>query len=91
MAKRRTRAQKQKTQHQFLKDLYLNPQAKIGLVKGEFKRELKRVTPEARKQKKSDNSPQESNEKFIKRDVVKSLLLASLILSLEVVLYLAWK
>ncbi|OGM05826.1 hypothetical protein A2125_02005 [Candidatus Woesebacteria bacterium GWB1_43_5] len=91
MAKRRTRKQKQTTKHASLRQLYLNPEAEINVVKREFSYKPNAVPAEAKKHKKAVSSPQDSSQKFIKRDIVKSLALASFILSLELVLYLAWK
>lgn len=90
MAKRRTRKQKEKAKHQFT--LSWHPEPKKASSKADVKGQFEKGT----KLKKLQKSKKE-NAKFtakldglasIRRDILKSLLLASLILSLEVVIYL---
>lgn len=92
MANRRTRKQKQKAKHKFFPYQQVEPK-KIKsepVVKGQ-----KEKGPEAKfEAKKVGKTPKESANlgtlRLIRRDIFKSLLLASFVLGLEIVIYLAW-
>ncbi len=91
MAKRRTRKQKEKAKHQF--KVSWKPEAKSTLsepvVKGQTEVDKKAKKRKGTKRKKAYYKDNSDNLGTIKRDLVKSLIIASLILALEVVLYLA--
>lgn len=93
MAKRRTRERKEKPKYPFLLS-WEPPEAEKGLarhnVKGQF--DAKAKNPETRL-KDSENAnllAKDDTLASIKKDIVKSLILASLILGAEVVVYLVW-
>lgn len=92
MSKRRTRAEKEKAHHSFLYSWQGEPEkGEIRHdVKGQFKNEPKEAFRNFGKGKNADNLAKVGTLASIKRDMVKSLLLASLILAAEVVVYLAW-
>lgn len=84
MGKRRTRKQKETARHRFT--LVANKpnvkrQNNIGL--------LPEIKPD-QIVKKAESMTQVANSGTVKRDILKSLILASLILSLEIMLYLVW-
>ena len=89
MAKRRTRKQKETAKHQFkLSEERLDKLASAeGYVKGQFKKGFK--TPKSRKAKgeKAKDTAKLDESASIKRDITRSVFLASLILSLELVIY----
>ncbi|MEK7112901.1 MAG: hypothetical protein AAB875_06345 [Patescibacteria group bacterium] len=92
MATRRTRKDKEGAHHSFLYSWEGQPeggQVRHG-VKPQFKNEPKVVSRDFGKGKSADNLAKVGSLASIKRDMVKSLLLASLILGIEVVVYLAW-
>jgi len=92
MAKRRTRKQKEKAKHRL--ELSLKTTAKIQdgkpRVKGQFNFEASPTSTEASKDKNAISLAKDDSLSVVKRDIVKSLILASLILALEVMVYLAW-
>lgn len=92
MAKRRTRKQKEKAKHQFTLSWEPEPKkaSSKATVKGQFK-----TKPEPKKfltlmRKKAKSSAKLDDLASVRRDIIKSLILASLVLSLELVIYLAW-
>ena len=96
MAKRRTRKQKQKAKHQHL--LSWDPtepntvsEAKVQtsepVVKGQFKSGSGSIKSKSKTSKNAPNMAKDYNLASIKRDITKSVFLASLILSLQVVIY----
>lgn len=91
MAKRRTRKQKEKVKHQF--KVSWKPEAKSAssepVVKGQTEVDKKTKKHKNIKRRKAYYKDSFDNLGTIKRDLVKSLIIASLILALEVVLYLA--
>ena len=93
MAKKRTRKQKEKAKHQFLakrqNEAKTKPESKI--VKGQFNFRHKAEKEKSDKAKSADLLDKEAYLASAKRDVIKSILLASLILGLELVIYLAWR
>lgn len=81
MAKRRTRKQKIQAKHKFIFE---------PVVKGQFKNELKAILPSKLDSKKAKKLANLTDLASLKRDIIKSLILASLVLSLEIMIYLAW-
>lgn len=82
MAKRRTRKQKVQAKHKFIFE---------PAVKGQFKNEPKTTLlskPDSKKAKKLANL---TDLVSLKSDIIRSLILASLVLGLEIMIYLAWK
>lgn len=100
MSKRRTKKQKAKAKHQFLlswqpEPLTRKPKAKSGQFKATVKGQLKKQAHLGTNTRRKSNIPdfQAKNDPLAltKRDIVKSLILASFVLALELMLYLAWK
>ncbi len=99
MAKRRTRKQKEKAKHRLtvswepstpsLKKVRKTASKKGG-VKGQKKNTSQAMKKNLRKTKKANSMAKGESLSLIKRDIVKSLIIASLILSLEVVIYLTY-
>ena len=90
MGKRRTRQEKEKALHSF--SLSWSPEADSrGNVKRQFKNEAKAYLPKAGKQESAMILAKDNSLRLIKKDIFKSLVIASLIITLEVVLYLAWR
>ncbi len=92
MGKRRTRREKEGAHHQFT--LSWQPEAKKTLFEPHVKGQLKNL-PEAKTDrhepvKNADILTKVGPVEPIKRDIIKSLILASLILGTELVIYLAW-
>jgi hypothetical protein len=99
MSKRRTRKQKEKAKHQFklsweptsintvAKDKTSSPKA---VVKGQTKRDKKTEKLKNRKTKYAYITADYENLGTIRHNLIRSLLIASLILSLELVLYFKW-
>lgn len=85
MGKRRTRKDKETARHAF--NISWSPEPS---VKGQFNSEAKKVDHKADELKSARIMAKDASFVSSKRDIVKSLLIASLILALEVVLYLAW-
>lgn len=92
MARRRTRKDKERAHHSFLYSWEGQPEGRQIRhdVKGHFKNEPKEVSKNFGKGKSADNLAKVGSLASIKRDMVKSLILASLILGIELVVYLAW-
>jgi hypothetical protein len=92
VAKRRTRKQKEGAKHNlaFLWKPITEIQDEKPCVKGQFNLEASTSSVEAVKNKNAINLAKDSSLSVVKRDIVKSLILASLILALEVMVYLAW-
>lgn len=100
MAKRRTKKQKRQAKHQFLlkwepEKLIAKAKAQktvsVPTVKGQIKSQASLSTKTKDKLKFADFQANNGGLALIKRDLTKSLIIASLVLALEVVLYLAWK
>ena len=91
MAKRRTKRQKQTAKHQFtLSKQRLEKLASTeGNVKGQFDSEAKTYKSKSSKIKNAKDTAKPTYLTVIRRDSAKSLLIASLILGLEVVIYFA--
>lgn len=92
MGKRRTRAEKEKARHSFLYSWQGQPEKGQVRhdVKGQFKNEPNDASLKHRKANNANVLAKDSTLASIQRDMVKSLILASLILAAEVVVYLAW-
>lgn len=92
MGKRRTRAEKENPHHAFLYSWQGQPEKGPGRhdVKGQFKNEPQTASRKDKKANKANVLAKDGSLASIKRDMVKSLLVASLILAAEVVVYLAW-
>ena len=92
MAKRRTRKQKEKAKHQFTLSWHLEPKKASSKadVKGQFGKGTKLKKLQKSKIENAKFTAKLDSLASIRRDILKSLLLASLILSLEVMIYLAW-
>jgi len=93
MAKKRTRKQKETAKHQFLfsRPNEAKTKSESRAVKGQFNSRHKAEKRKSGKAKNADLLDKEAYLASAKRDVVKSILLASLILGLELVIYLAWR
>ena len=100
MSKRRTRRQKEKAKHKFL---YQWPQSEDGsktqpkdasnepAVKGQISKAKKHKKHEITKDKMAVNTENIDDLASLKKNIGKSVILASLILSLELVIYLIWQ
>lgn len=83
MSKRRTRKEKQQAKHRF-------PAPFEAGVKGQKNIGYEAKPGKHEGSKSADLTAQAGSTLPIKRDIIKSLLLVSFILSLELVVYLAW-
>lgn len=97
MAKRRTKKQRSEAKHPFLREVRVsekkprNKSKKVHIknsVKGQTKKVASTNNSSASNEKKPINMAEYENLKLIKKHLMKSLSLATLILSLEVVIYL---
>lgn len=93
MGKRRTRKEKIKALHQF--KMVCNPEPKKDTFEANVKGQ-KENTPKSdfKAQAKTENAEHSAKESLMtstKRDIFRSLLIVSLILGLEVVVYLVWR
>ena len=93
MAKKRTRKQKEKAKHGFdsIYQISLGKDAFEPTVKGQFKNTKKVRHEQPPASNKATESAKNGNIVEVKKELVKSLLLASLILGIEVMIYLAWQ
>ncbi len=93
MAKKRTRKQKEKAKHGFAEahKISLGKDPFEPIVKGQFKTAKKARHEQPPTPKKAMESAKDSNIVEVKKELIKSLLLASLIIGIEVVIYLAWQ
>ena len=93
MAKRRTRRQKQEARHQF--NVSWTPRPQSLSAEASVKSQIKiKPTPRlgrGQRSKKAKLLAKEGSFEAQRRDTLKSLILASVILAAELVLYLAWK
>lgn len=92
MPKHRTRSQKETPNYSFLISWKPDGQTSVGSsVKGQFKNHAQGHLSEANRNKNANLL--DKNDTFVstKRDLAKSLILASLIITLELMVYLAWK
>ncbi len=92
MGKHRTKKQKLNPHRSFLLSWSPEPKKRIlkADVKGQFKNSLESPKTEAPHVKNANKLAQEGSFAAVKRDILTSLILASFILGLEVVIYLAW-
>jgi len=88
MSKRRTRKQKEKAKHQFT--FPSSPGVSQARVKGQNNIGYEAKISQDEGSKSADLTAQAGSTPSAKRDIIKSLLLVSFILSLELVVYLAW-
>ena len=86
MAEHRTRKNKETPHYGFL----VSWQPSNDSVKGESKISLDSKNSSGKHIKSADILAQEANTRSIKKDIIKSLILVSLIFSFELVIYLAW-
>ena len=100
MAKRRTRKQKERAKHRFAVSWepdrsIAKPQPKKGnseaVVKGQTKKGSSLKKSRKSKAKIADLLAKDNGLASIRRDIIKSLILASFVLGLEVMLYLKWR
>lgn len=93
MSKRRTRVEKENVHYPFL--ISWQGSTKNKAPEARVKRESEnRTSPEiheARHPKSAEILAKDEENTIIKKDIIKSLLTTSLILILELVVYLAWK
>lgn len=89
MAVIRTRKNRKNTHYGFLVS-WEPKRPKIASVKGETKSGHESVPASVRHGKKADSLAQASTSLDIKKDIIRSLIIISLILILELVIYLAW-
>ncbi len=91
MSKRRTKKEKETAHHLFT--ISYRPEPKKTSfepsVKGQFKNTPEPKKAESEPLKRADLSAKEYGVDFVKRDIIKSVLLVSFILALELVIYLA--
>lgn len=91
--KRRTKNQKIQAKHHFTlswSNQEKKPDSGID-VKRQFKKKVSSNIASSSKHENAMFLAKEASFKPIKNDVLKSLIIASLILALEIVIYLAWK
>ena len=91
MSKRRTKEEKIRANYSFIFNSNAIRFAKENVVKSHLKLNKVDGIKEAKMQKKGLNKELENNLNYIKKDIIKTLILTTLILSLEIVLYFAWK
>lgn len=94
---RRTRKQKEEAKHAFtiswkpeneLSESESKKDLNEASVKGQFKKDIKPKNPLIEKEKKAVDSTKDADLASVKRKIARSVVLASLILSLELVIYL---
>jgi hypothetical protein len=85
VGKRRTKKEKQRARHEF--SLSWSNEAS---VKGQFNSEADTRRAKPDRPESAKITANDASLKPLKRNIIKSLAIASLILALEVVLYLAW-
>jgi HEAT repeat protein len=92
MSKRRTRKEKEKAKHPFTYNWENTPEKAFSEPR--VKRQIKnQVQPNSNKMSHSENamlSAKDASLASIKRNIRKSIIIASLILIVELVIYLAW-
>ena len=86
MAIHRTRKDKENPHYGFLVS-WTPSQAR---VKGELKSDKKEIAYKASKTKRADLLAQDGNQGYIKKSILKSIIIVSFILILELVVYFAW-
>jgi len=89
---KRTKKEKKEARHPFLISWEkAENSSQAGVVKGHLKNEAKSSQNKIVKTKNANNMVKELSLDQIKHDMVRSLILASLILALEIVIYLVWR
>jgi len=93
MSKRRTKKQKQNSKYNYV--FKLLDEAKIDnfepIVKGQFTKTFKAEKSAYQSSKKAEPSAKDIYLGKIRRDIKKSLIIVSLILALETMIYLVWR
>lgn len=89
MAVTRTRKNKKSPHYGFLVSWDQNS-SKIASVKGETKIDKISSSASSRHGKRADSLAQAEANTYVKKDLIRSLIIISLILILELVVYLAW-
>jgi hypothetical protein len=89
MSKRRTRRQKEKAKYKFL--YQPTGASNEPAVKGQISKAKKHKKHEITKDKMAVNTENIDDLASLKKNIGKSVILASLILSLELVIYLIWQ
>ena len=92
MAKKRTKKHKEKAKHSFTKSyqISLGKDSLEPIVNSQFKNSKKARHDQPPKSNKATESAKNDSIVEVKKELFKSLLLASLILGIEVMIYLAW-
>jgi len=92
--KRRTRAKKKRSQNKLIissEPIKIEPETTKGkAVKGYFKTDITTIKHSVGKVQNANKSGVLTNLKLIRKDLLVSISVASLILCLEIVLYLFW-
>ena len=93
MSKRRTKKQKQKAIHHFALTWSNEPKKSPSqpLVKGQFENKPNQANTLKPRSKNAVPTAKETSQDTIKHNILKSLLILSFILALEVVVYLVWR
>lgn len=93
MAKRKTRTQKENIKHPFLIswDESSEKQKTPTSVKGQNKRSEAEIIHSGTTTKNAVRLDKDGNLSTVRRDVVRSLIVTSLIIGMEVVIYFAWR
>ncbi|MFH1971084.1 MAG: hypothetical protein ABIJ05_01740 [Patescibacteria group bacterium] len=92
MSKKRTKKQKQNTKYTFAYKI-INEAKNFNFeptVKGQIKNTIKGTSKGIGLRKNAEPTAKDSYQGYIRKDIRKSLIIVSLILALEVVIYLAW-
>jgi hypothetical protein len=91
--KRRTRKQKQKAKHTFKKhsEAAIVESSPENPVKGQFKFSLKSNSSGMRQSKSAKPKAKVDAVPNMGKDIIKSLLVTSFVLSLELMIYLIWR
>jgi hypothetical protein len=92
VAKRRTRKQKEKVKYKFTTTSASEAKKQVSslTVKGQFQTKAKATKTNRVKKEIADRSAKLGNLASIRKDMVKSIILAGFIVGLEIVIYLAW-
>ena len=89
MSSQRSRKNKKNPHYKFLISEHLN-EANLKPVNRETKNELRPATASVRHKKNADSLAQAAGTHIVKKNIIRSLITISLILILELVIYLAW-
>lgn len=93
MSKKRSLKQKKHTRHPFLVNWQVEPKKRLELkaVKGQKKAEVKPASASSLDANNAELLDKDTNIASITKQVIKSLVIVSLILGLEMVIYLVWR